>query len=208
MSGEEPPYPQIAGGPLLVILSGPSGAGKDTVLDGLRTLNRPWYFVVTATTRPSRSSERDGLDYIFLEGQTFQEMVENGEFLEYAEVYGNWYGVPRQQVRQAIGNGLDTILKVDVQGAATIKRLAPEAVFIFLTTESMEELQQRLELRATESAASLELRGHTASQEMERLTDFDYRVVNRDGYLDEAVACIDAIILAEKCRVPPRLISI
>ena len=208
MSGEEPPYPQIAGRPLLVILSGPSGAGKDTVLDGLRTLNRPWYFVVTATTRPSRSGERDGLDYIFLEGQTFQEMVENGEFLEYAEVYGNWYGVPRQQVRQAIGNGLDTILKIDVQGAATIKRLAPEAVFIFLTTESIEELQQRLELRATESAESLELRGHTASQEMERLTDFDYRVVNRDGYLDEAVACIDAIILAEKCRVPPRQISI
>ena len=199
MSGEEP---------LLVILSGPSGAGKDTVLDGLRNLKRPWYFVVTATTRPKRTSERDGLDYIFLEREKFQEMVQNGEFLEYAEVYGNWYGVPGQQVSQAIGNGLDTILKVDVQGAATIKKLAPEAVFIFLTTPSMGELEQRLELRATESAASLELRGNTASQEMERLTDFDYRVENRDGYLDQAVACIDAIILAEKCRIPTRRISI
>ena len=216
MSGDPPVYAHTPDGPLLVVLSGPSGAGKDAALNSLRTLRqssgqalkRPWHFVVTATTRPMRPNERDGIDYIFLESGEFQAMVEKGEALEYAQVYGNWYGVPRQQVRDAMEKGLDAILKVDVQGAATIKKLAPEAVFIFLAPSSMEELQRRLRLRATESAVELEERTRIAWKEMEHLSTFDYRVVNRDGCLDEAVACIDAIILAEKCRIVPRHISI
>ena len=169
---------------------------------------RPWHFVVTATTRTIRPAERDGTDYIFMEKQKFQDMVRNGELLEHAQVYDNWYGVPRQQVREALDKGLDTILKVDVQGAATIKSLAPEAVFIFLTLPTMEELQQRLVGRDTESEETLRLRSGTARQETERLTEFDYRVINANGRLEEAIACIDAIILAEKCRIPPRRISI
>ena len=135
-------------------------------------------------------------------------MVEQGEFLEYAQVYGNWYGVPKQQIRHAVERGLDTILKVDVQGATTIKTLAPEAVFIFLVPPSMEELQRRLSLRATESVTDLEVRTRIAWQEMEHMSSFDYVVVNRDGCLDQSVTCIDAIILAERCRTSPRQISI
>ncbi len=208
MSAGPPARGQTSEAPLLVVLSGPSGAGKDTVLNRLRSLGRPWHFVVTATTRPIRPAERDGTDYIFMEKKKFQDMVRNGELLEHAQVYDNWYGVPRQQVREALDKGLDTILKVDVQGAATIKSLAPEAVFIFLTLPTMEELQQRLVGRDTESEDTLRLRSGTARQETERLTEFDYRVINANGRLEEAVACIDAIILAEKCRIPPRRISI
>ena len=206
-AGHRPGLPASVG-PLLVVLSGPSGVGKDAALNSLRTLKRPWHFVVTATTRPMRSNETDRVDYLFMEPAEFQAMVKREEFLEYAEVYGNWYGVPRQQVREAMGRGQDTILKVDVQGAATIKKLAPEAVFIFLVSSSMEELQHRLSMRSTESAEALESRARTAWKEMERLPAFDYEVVNRDGCLDDAVSCIDAIILAEKCRIPPRRITI
>ena len=208
MSDGTPACSSFPGGSLLVVVSGPSGVGKDAALSSLRTLDRPRHFMVTATTRPMRSNEREGVDYIFLSPRQFQTMVKKGEFLEYAEVYGHWYGSPSQQVREAMGRGQDTILKVDVQGAAALRSLVPEAVYIFLVPSSLEELRRRLSLRATESPAGLELRTRTAEEEMERLTDFDYRVVNRDGCLDETVACIDAIILAERCRIPPRQISI
>ena len=200
--------PPINRGPLLVVLSGPSGVGKDAALSSLRTLQRPRHFVVTATTRHMRPGEVDGVDYLFLPPGLFTEMMEKGEFLECAQVYNNWYGVPKYQVREAFKKGLDVIMKVDVQGAATIKRLAPEAVFIFLVPSSMEQLRERLERRATETAVSLETRIGIAHQEMEQLPAFDYVVLNRDGCLEEAVECIDAIIVAEKCRIPPRQVSI
>jgi guanylate kinase len=193
---------------LLIVLSGPSGVGKDAALNVLRTLERPWHFAVTATTRPRRPGERDGIDYIFMEPAEFRDMVARDEVLEHAQVYENWYGVPKQQVRDAMQKGLDVILKVDVQGAATIKKMAPEALSIFMAPPTMEELRQRLSLRGTETAEDLELRTRAAWKEMERLPEFDYKVVNREGRLDEAVACIESIILAEKCRVHPRNISI
>jgi guanylate kinase len=196
------------GTPLLIVLSGPSGVGKDAALNVLRTLERPWHFAVTATTRPRRPGERDGIDYIFMEPAEFRDMVARDEVLEHAQVYENWYGVPKQQVRDAMQKGLDVILKVDVQGAATIKKMAPEALSIFMAPPTMEELRQRLSLRDTETAEDLELRTRAAWKEMERLPEFDYKVVNREGRLDEAVACIESIILAEKCRVHPRNISI
>ena len=208
MTGDRPAYPHDQGEALLAVVSGPSGVGKDAVLHGLRALKRPWYFAVTATTRAPRSGERDGVDYIFLEPPAFQEMVDRGQFLEYAQVYGNWYGVPKQQVREAMKGGLDTILKVDVQGAATVKKIAPEAVFIFLVPSSIEELRERLRNRATESAEDLKLRTRAALAEMEHLSAFDYKVVNRQGGVAEAVACVDAIILAEKCRTSPRHVAI
>ena len=194
--------------PLLVVLSGPSGVGKDAAINCMRGLDRPWHFVVTATTRPRRSNERDGVDYVFLESQEFQGMMERGEFLECAQVYGNWYGVPRSHVREALSKGLDTMLKIDVQGAATIKSLVPDAVFIFLAPPSMSELQQRLSRRGSESPIDLKLRARVSWKEMECRYSFDYTVINRDGRLDEAVARVDAIITAEKCRTQPRNISV
>ncbi len=195
-------------GPLLVVLSGPSGVGKDSTLAIMRGMERPWHFVVTATTRPKRATEQDGVNYIFLEHSQFEPMRERGDFLECAQVYGHWYGVPRQQVREAFQRGQDAILKVDVQGAATIKGLAPQGLFIFIAPPSLEELERRLRLRATESGSDLELRMKAAQREMESLPMFDYQVVSHYGRLEDVVASIDAIITAEKCRVGPRKVEI
>lgn len=196
------------GPPLLVVLSGPSGVGKDAALACLKTLDRPWHFVVTATTRPQRPGERDGVDYVFLDTETFTEMMERNEFLECAEVYGRWYGVPRSQVRLALDSGKDVVLKIDVQGAATVRVIAPEAVSIFMVPGTFEELRQRLALRMTESSTELELRLKVAREELLRVNEFDYKVVNTDGDLGTAVADIDAIISAEKCRVVPLRIKL
>ena len=190
--------------PLLVVLSGPSGVGKDAALAELKGWERHWHFVVTATTRPQRPSEQDGVDYIFLDTETFLAMKDRDEFLECALVYGRWYGVPRSQVLQGFQEGKDVILKIDVQGADTVRSLAPGAVFIFMLPASFQELQERLAGRMTESSPELDLRLKTAAEEMKQASKFDYRVVNRDGGLERAVAQIDAIITAEKCRTDPR----
>lgn len=193
-----------------MVLSGPSGAGKDAVLAELRKLERPWHFAVTATTRPMRPGERDGVDYVFLDSETFARMRERDEFLECAEVYGRWYGVPRSQARDALRSGKDVILKVDVQGAATVRRMAPDALLIFLIPPSVADLRQRLRERMTESAPELELRLRAAREELLRINEYDYRVVNENGGvgLQQAAADIDAIIAAEKCRVTPRLVQL
>lgn len=193
--------------PLLVVLSGPSGVGKDAALVGLKKLDRPWHFVVTTTTRLPRRGEREGVDYNFLDAETFLKMKERDQFLECAEVYGRWYGVPRSPVRQALKNGQDAILKIDVQGAATVRLLAPEALFIMMLPASYAELRRRLAERMSESASDLELRLRTARKELAEVGKFDYRVINRDGGLGEAIADIDAIIAAEKCRVVPRVVQ-
>ena len=191
--------------PLLVVLSGPSGVGKDAALNRLRAMERPWHFAVTATTRKMRPGERDGYDYIFLEASEFARMRERDEFLECAEVYGRWYGLPRRQVRDELHTGRDVIVKADVQGAATLRRLAPEALLIFLLPPSLDELRRRLQARMTESADDLELRLQTAQAELREVRHFDYRVINEDGQLERAAAEIDAIITAEKCRTEPRM---
>ena len=155
-----------------------------------------------------RHGESDGVDYIFLEPDTFAKMRERDEFLECAEVYGRWYGVPRSQARDALRAGQDVFLKIDVQGAATIREMAPEALLIFLIPPSLVELQQRLRGRMTESAPELERRLRTAEAELAQVHHFDYRVVNPDGHLDRAAADIDAIIAAEKCRIAPRMVQL
>ncbi len=193
--------------PLLIVLSGPSGVGKDAALNALKLLDRPWHFVVTATTRPQRPGEQDGIDYIFLETAAFLEMKEQDELLECAQVYGNWYGVPRSQVSQGLKEGKDVILKVDVQGADTVRKLTPEALFIFMVPGSFDELRDRLTQRMTERPSEIDLRLSIAWSELGRVAEYDYRVVNRDDQLDQVIAEIDAIITAEKCRVHPRKVD-
>ena len=191
---------------MVVVLSGPSGVGKDSILRQLKGLSRNWHFTVTATTRSARPGEDDGIDYLFLDRDTFRQKVYQGEFLECAEVYGNWYGVPRIQVSKALENGMDVIIKADVQGAATIKDLVPEAIFIFLIPPSHEELERRLRERKTETTTDLELRISTAMEELYQLPLFDYVVVN--DHLEAAASRIDAIVTAEKCRIPSRRVQL
>ena len=186
------------------MLSGPSGVGKDAVLAGLKRLRRPLHYAVTTTTRSRRQGEEDGVDYHFVSQERFLEMIERGELLERAEVYGNWYGVPRQDVKQALEQGLDVMVKVDVQGAATIKGIVPQALLIFVAPPSTEELQARLRQRESETTTDLKRRIETADEEMKQLPSFDYVVVN--DKVDQAVAKIDAIITAEKCRANPRVV--
>lgn len=194
--------------PLLLVLSGLSGAGKDTVLDRLEQSGFPAVHVTTVTTRDPRPNERDGEHYHFISSDKFREMRTANELLESASVYGNWYGVPRDPVRQALNSGRDVIIKVDVQGALTIKKIVPEAVFIFLAPPSVEELTTRLQQRRTETEADLDLRIKTVNKELEHLAMFDYIVLNRQGEVNQAVTDIKAIYQAEKCRVKPRNISL
>jgi len=190
--------------PLLIVLSGPSGAGKDAVLSRMKASGCSLKHVTTVTTRPQRTKERDNIDYHFVSTERFQEMIENKELLEWANVYGSWYGVPKQPVEQALDKGQDVIIKVDIQGAATIKKILPQAVFIFLTPPTIEELTIRLKQRQTESSSKLALRIKTAEEEMKQLPLFDYIVLNREDEVELAVSNIKAIITAEKCRVTPR----
>jgi len=194
--------------PLLIVLSGPSGAGKDTVLTRMKESGYPIKYITTVTTRAQRANERRDLDYHFISLEKFEEMVEGDKLLEKAKVYGNWYGVPKKPVKQALDEGYDVILKIDIQGAATIKNIVPEAVFIFLLSPSMTELATRLEQRHTESTFDLSIRLRTAETEIKQLPLFDYFVFNQGNEIDRAVYDITAIIAAEKCRVTPRRISL
>lgn len=197
---------RIHRGPLLLVISGPSGVGKDAILNRMRLMGAPYHFTVTMTTRPIRPNEKEGVDYIFVDRDLFQRLKADGEFLEFAEVYGNWYGVPKSQVRDALQSGKDVIIKADVQGAATIKRLAPQAILVFVAPPSMHELERRLRWRLTESTESLRLRLETARQEMGQLPAFDYVIIN--DALDEAIHNLNAVVTAEKCRIPPRLVKL
>lgn len=190
--------------PLLVVISGPSGVGKDSVLMRMRELGFPFHFVVTANSRPQRPGEIDGVDYHFVTAERFREMIDNDELLEWAEVYGQYKGIPKSEIRQAMASGCDVILRINVDGAATIKRLAPEAVFIFLAPASLDELRHRLMLRRTESPEEVERRLAMVADELAQLPNFDYVVINHADRLDEAVGQIRAIISAEKARVYPR----
>jgi guanylate kinase len=187
--------------PLLVVISGPSGVGKDTVARLLLEAPDTFYCVVTATTRPPRPGEVDGYDYFFVSHDDFARMIEEDELLEYAVVYNDYKGVPKQQIRDAMASGRDVIMRVDVQGAATIRKIVPNAIFIFLSAESEEELIKRLRERKSETAEGLNLRIATARQEMKRVTEFDYCVVNAEGELQRTVQLILSIIDAEHHRI-------
>lgn len=192
------------GASLLVVLSGPSGVGKDAVLTRMKELKRPLYYVVTATTRPCRAGEGEGVDYYFLSQEKFQQMIDTGQLLEWARVYDNYYGVPRDEIARGLASGVDVIVKVDVQGAATIKKILPQAVFIFLLPPSTEELERRLKQRHSDRPIDLALRLEEAGKEIENLSFFDYVITSYHGKLDDVVSQIDAIMTAERCRVKPR----
>jgi guanylate kinase len=194
--------------PLLIVLSGPSGVGKDAVLSHLKNSSPTFRFVCTNTTRPCRHNEKDNIDYHFVSQAEFQHLLDNNELLESAKVYENWYGVPKEPIRQALKQGYDVMVKVDVQGAATIKKLAPQAVFIFLAPPSVDELATRLNQRYTESKATLTVRLQAAENEMKQVSQFDYVVVNHSNQIESAVHEIQAIITAEKCRVRQREIKL
>jgi guanylate kinase len=189
--------------PLLIVLSGLSGVGKDTVLAELKKTGLA-QISVTATTRQPRPGEKDGVDYYFVSKTKFQAMVAKGELMEHATVYGNSYGIPKEPVRQALKAGKNVIVRIDVQGAATIKKNYPQAICIFLLTSTLDELEQRLKKRSTETPEELELRLETASRELDQIPVFDYVVVNRHGDVQSAIEEIKSIITAEKCRVTPR----
>jgi guanylate kinase len=194
--------------PLLIVISGPSGVGKDTMLKRMKERGLPFHFIVTATTRPKRPGEVEGRDYFFVSHDEFAEMIENDKLLEYALVYNDYKGIPKQQVRDALASGKDVVMRVDVQGAETIRNLTKDALLIFLSTRTEEELVDRLKDRKTETPEGLKLRIATARQEMKRIDLFNYFVINADNKLDAAVDTILAIIQAEHHRTLPRKVSL
>jgi len=194
--------------PLLIVISGPSGAGKDTAVQRMKERGLPFHFVVTATTRPQRSTEVHGRDYWFVSKEEFARMINADELIEYAVVYGDYKGIPKQQVREALASGMDVLIRIDVQGAETMRKLAPQALMIFITTESEDDLVQRLETRKTETPDSLAIRIATARKELKRVQVFDYLIVNRKHHLEETVNLIRAIIDAEHHRVTPRKVEL
>lgn len=189
--------------PLLVVVSGPSGVGKDATLKRMQARGAPFHFLVTTTTRPRRPTEMEGVDYYFVTTQEFQARLMRGDFLEHANVYGNWYGNSRRDIERALAQGMDVIMRIDVQGAATIRARVEGAVFIFLSA-SMHELELRLRARKTETEQTLQRRLDTAAQEMQERVNFDYCLNNQDSHLDHTVDDIVAIIRAEKLRTRPR----
>jgi len=192
--------------PLLVIVSGPSGVGKDATLKRMQARNMPFHFLVTTTTRPRRASEVEGVDYHFATTEEFQAKLERGDFLEYANVYGNWYGNSRSDIEAALARGADVLMRIDVQGAATIRARVDGAIFIFLRSTA-EELEARLRARKTESEAALKTRLNLAAQEMQEHVHFDYCLPNHDSHLEQTVDDIIAIMRAEKLRTHPRHVT-
>jgi guanylate kinase len=190
--------------PLLIVISGPSGIGKDTVVQGLKGRHLPFHFVITATSRPAREYEVDGEDYFFYSKEEFERMIKDGEFLEYAWVYSAYKGVPKSQVREALESGEDVVMRLDVQGAETVHNLCPDAILIFLTANTKEEWLQRLRDRRSETEEEQALRIQTAKLEYEKLEIFDYIVVNENDKLDRALDVIESIIEAEHHRVNPK----
>jgi len=194
--------------PLLIVISGPSGVGKDAVIQRMKQRNLDFHFVITMASRPPRAGEVEGVDYFFVTKERFEAMIQADELLEYAEVYGEYKGIPKSQVRKAIASGKDMVMRLDVQGAASIRKICPEALLIFLTVESEEDLLSRLKMRKSETAEALRMRIETARQEFKRVNEFDYFVINRKNQLDDAVETIKAIILAEHQRTQPRRVSL
>ncbi len=184
---------------VLLVISGPSGAGKGTICKALLEKHKEIYLSVSATTREPRNGEVEGVNYFFLKKEDFLQKVEEGDFLEHAEVYGNYYGTPKSSVQKMIDEGRDVILEIDIQGALKVKENCEEGIFIFILPPSMEELKQRIIKRGSETPESLMRRFKSAYKEINYISKYNYAVVNDE--VDTAVSKIEAIIAAEKCRV-------
>ena len=184
---------------VLLVISGPSGAGKGTICKALLEKHKEIYLSVSATTREPRNGEVEGVNYFFLKKEDFLQKVEEGDFLEHAEVYGNYYGTPKSSVQKMIEECRDLILEIDIQGALKVKENCEEGIFIFILPPSMEELKQRIIKRGSETPESLMRRFKSAYKEINYISKYNYAVVNDE--VDTAVSKIEAIITAEKCRV-------
>lgn len=189
--------------PLLVVLSGPSGAGKDAVLDELTRRGHAFHRVVTCTTRPPRDNERDGVDYFFVSDAQFDELIATNGLLEHAVVYGHRSGVPRRQVVEQLRAGLDVYVRTDVQGAATIKRLAPGAVLVFIAPSSLDELEQRIRARGSDDEELIQRRLRTAHDEMARRGEFEYVIVNEPGRLEATADRLLEVLDVERMKPRP-----
>jgi guanylate kinase len=194
--------------PRLFVISGPSGVGKDAVIERMRERHPDFHYVVTATTRPRRPGEIDGVHYYFMSEDDFISQLDQDEFLEAAQVYGNWYGVPKGRIRAALQAGKSVVVKVDVQGSATIRDMVSEAVLIFLVPPSMSELLQRLKSRKTDDPDVLMKRLSTATRELAAARSFEYVIFNESDMLDETVRQISAIIDAESSRIEQQEITL
>lgn len=194
--------------PLFLVISGPSGVGKDAVLKELKSRELPLHFIITATTRKARSDELEGVDYFFKTYEQFERMIADDQFIEYAQVYDDLKGIPKQQVTDAFASGMDVIIRVDVQGAAKLRSIFPEAILIMLIPHDEAEWRLRLENRRTETQESYRNRVEKAREEMKKLDLFDYVVMNAHDRLSKAVDTICAIIDAEHHRNPPRKVSL
>ena len=194
--------------PLLIVVSGPSGVGKDAMLSRVLELRPEVFFAITATTRAMRPGEEHGVHHLFHTREDFLELLESGELLEHAKVYGNLYGVPKAPVREALAEGRDAIVRTDVQGAASIRSIAPDALLIFVAPPSLEELERRLRSRDTESAEETALRVETSRQEMRDAAWFDAVIVNETGGLENAAREVIAVVERERQRVPPRVVHL
>ncbi len=203
--GTSPPSPRQG---LLFVLSAPSGTGKDTVINTARAQGMDLFVVPSITTRQPRPGESEGNPYNFVNKETFEELVGKDELLEFANVHGNWYGQPRQPIRDNLHAGRDVLLKIDVKGAATVRKKVPQAIFIFLVPESMEELADRLVNRNTETKEELQRRLEDASIELAQRDWYDYVITNRQGQAAEAAEKLRAIITAEHSKVHPRQVTI
>ncbi len=198
-----------APGAMVVIISGPSGVGKDTIIDAMRRMpSTPRHYVITCTTREKRWYEADGVDYHFLTVEEFQRQRERGGFLETSEVHGNWYGTPRDQVVEALIAGKDAILKIDVAGARAVREAVAEALMVFVVPPSLDELRRRLVGRDTEPPEALRLRWENAAKELLRQNEYDHVVVNHTGQADSSAADIEAVIAAEHAAHPDRRLRI
>jgi len=186
--------------PLLIVLSGPSGVGKDAVIQGLRACGTRFYLAITATTRPPRANERHGVDYFFYGEEHFKRLIDRGSLIEYARVYGHYKGVPRDQVEQALMCGEDVLVRPDVLGALVLRTIFPDALLILLIPESLEQLSFQLHKRGTDSVQEIATRVSAAASELSHSRCFDRVVKNRDGELSRTVSHVQAIIQAEKSR--------
>ena len=196
--------------PMLVIISGPSGVGKDTIIAALQRRGHvpEYHYVVTCTTRAPRPGETDGISYQFVSVAEFMRLREAGELLEANEVHANWYGTPKQGVRDSLARGQHAILKIDVQGAQVVKSKVPEALLIFVVPPSLETLVEHLMARRTESAEQLEIRQRNAAIELARKDDYDYVVVNEEGRVDVTAERIEEIIAHEERLGSRRVVTV
>ena len=203
-SGTPPPVTHEGAGPLLVVISGPSGVGKDTVLARMKERGLPLHFTVTATTRPPREENSADPLLALLSEEAFDRLLEEDGLLEHAQVYGYRYGVPKAPVREALERGQDVVVRVDTQGAASIKKLAPAAILIFLAPPSLKALEARLRARGLDDAETIQRRLQAAGQEMEQASKFDHTVVNEEDGVDDVVDQVLAIMAAERSRAGRR----